>query len=88
MPKTRAVKTTRSSPENLFFIFIKIFLKKLMIEPIITTGCIFVGNSPNTASIANDNKNETNINKKILFILYINSIILYNIYNKKINNLL
>jgi hypothetical protein len=39
----------------------KMFLKKPMIEPIITTGCILVGNSPNTTSIATESNNANSI---------------------------
>ena len=41
----------------------KIFLKNVIIEPIITTGCIFVGSSPNITSIASENNKDNIINK-------------------------
>ena len=78
-----------------------IFLKKLIIEPIMTTGCILVGSSPKMTSIASEKNNANIINKNkfcefivpilekiILLIKLLYSIILYNIYNKKIYNLL
>jgi len=72
------------------------FFEKFVIDPIITTGCIFVGSSPNRISIviAASNVNIININKFIeLILLFINIILLYSIIvyiyiNKKINNLL
>ena len=57
MLTTIVVAITKRNPDSLFLIFIKIFLKKLMIEPIITTGWIFVGSSPNVTSIASENNN-------------------------------
>ncbi|MEE0901854.1 MAG: hypothetical protein UIB31_04930, partial [Methanobrevibacter sp.] len=50
--------TTSSKPESLFFIFMNIFLKNVMIEPIITTGCTLVGSSPKRTSIASENSND------------------------------
>ena len=78
-----------------------ILLKKLIIDPIMTTGCIFVGSSPKKTSIASEKINANIINnnmfcefivpileKIISLINLLYSIILYNIYNKKIYNLL
>lgn len=92
------VDITSNSPENLFLMEIYLLLKKLIIEPIITTGCILPGSSPNMTSIASETKNIIiiNINNFNEIILLesvninslINLIIFIIIYNKKINNLL
>ena len=95
------VPKNSNRPDILFFILINKFLKKLMIDPMITTGCILPGSSPNTKSITNAKINDNIINKnnsnEIILLTFVNnislinllySIIVYNIYNKKINNLL
>jgi hypothetical protein len=48
----KTVNIISSKPDILFLILMKTFLKKPIIDPIITTGWIFVGISPKTTSIA------------------------------------
>lgn len=57
---------TNSKPDILLFTVMNIFLKKLIIDPIMTTGCILAGSSPNTKSIINDNIKAIIINKNKL----------------------
>jgi len=63
MPVQMPTETTSSSPDSLFFILMKILLKKLTIDPMITTGWILVGNSPKITSIAIAIINANIINK-------------------------
>ena len=82
MPVATSQQTTSSRPEILLFIPMNIFLKKLIIEPIITTGCIFPGSSPKMTSIASENinanmTNANNLNETISLtfgVLYCRSI--------------
>ena len=59
----RAVKNVNKKPENLFFMLMNMLLKKFIRDPIITTGCIFAGNSPNMTSIASENNIPKTIKK-------------------------
>ena len=73
---TEYTPKTTNNPEILFLITINSFLKKLIIDPIITTGCILVGSSPNIMSIINDNSkaniiNKNNFNDVIVLILVV-----------------
>ena len=61
--ETILLKTTTKKPDNLLFIFMNLFLKKSIIEPKITTGCIFVGSSPYITSIASETNKDNIINK-------------------------
>jgi hypothetical protein len=89
---------TSINPDHLLLMLMNLFLKNVISEPIITTGCIFVGSSPAITSIASETNSDSIINKnnsnesifmeKISVINLLYSIIVYNIYNKKINNLL
>ena len=93
-----AENKTRRKPDILLRILINSPLKKLIADPIITTGCILAGSSPKMTSIAIDDikMNIININKlispvwkKIISLnISLYSIILYYIYDKKIYNLL
>ena len=89
---------TSINPDSLPLMLMNLFLKNVISEPIITTGCIFVGSSPAITSIASETNSDSIINKnnsnesifmeKISVINLLYSIIVYIIYNKKINNLL
>ena len=57
------VDKTSSKPDSLFLILINLFLKKVIIEPMITTGWILVGSSPAMTSIAIDTINESMMNR-------------------------
>lgn len=98
---TKAENKTRSKPDNLFFMPMNIFLKKVIMDPMMTTGWILPGSSPKATSIAIESNKVKMINinrfrelmfpvwvKIISLIISLYSIILYIIYNKKIYNLL
>ena len=57
---------TTNNPDSLLLKLMKTFLKKLIIDPTITTGCILVGSSANIMSIINDNINAKMTNANIV----------------------